>query len=137
MSLRARSGARGAPNTGGCEAPTLSQYGLLQPLADRDQVRTGELAEGAGITASTATRILDALERRGVVVRLQAADDRRAVAVRLTAHGQVLLGRHRDWIGERQRDFYAELDVDERGLAPGLLRKLGALIDELAAGPDR
>ena len=129
--------ARGALNTGGGEALTLSQYGLLQPLADRRQARTGELAEAAGITASTATRILDALDRRGIVVRLQAAEDRRAVAVRLTAHGRALLARHRDWIRERQRDFYVELDPDERGLAPGLLRKLGALIDELAGGPDR
>ena len=129
--------ARGALGTGSGDGLTLSQYGLLQPLADRNQARTGELAEAAGITASTATRILDALERRGLALRLQATDDRRAVAVRLTAHGRALLARHHDWVRERQRDFYAELERDERGVAPELLRKLGDLIDELAAGPDR
>ncbi|MGA2929404.1 MAG: MarR family transcriptional regulator [Solirubrobacteraceae bacterium] len=128
--------ARGAPNSGE-EGLTLSQYGLLAPLADRNQARTGELAEAAGITASTATRILDALERRDVVVRLQAADDRRAVAVRLTLRGRMLLDRHRDWIRERQRGFYAELEPDERALAPDLLSRLAGLIDQLAAGPRR
>jgi len=129
--------ARGALNggSGSGDALTLSQYGLLQPLADRGQARTGELAEAAGITASTATRILDALERRGVVVRLQASDDRRAVAVELTARGQALLARHGEWIRERQRDFYAGLEREERKLAPELLSKLGGLIDGLAAGP--
>ncbi len=129
--------ARGALNPSNGGGLSLSQYGLLLPLADRSQARTGELAEAAGITASTATRILDALERRGVVVRLQAADDRRAVAVRLTPRGRALLGRHRAWIRDRQREFYATLDVDERGPAPKLLRKLGGLIDELASGPDQ
>jgi len=128
--------ARGASNAGNGEALTLSQYGLLQPLAERKQARTGELAEAAGITASTATRILDALERRGLVMRLQAADDRRAVAVRLTSRGRVLLGRHREWIRERQRDFYAGLGPVSRGLAPELLHRLAVLIDDLAAGPD-
>ena len=129
--------ARGALNTGSGESLTLSQYGLLLPLGGRSQARTGELAEAAGITASTATRILDALERRGLVVRLQATDDRRAVAVRLTVRGRALLARHREWVRERQRDLYCELEPDEREVAPALLRKLGALIDELAAGPDR
>ncbi len=129
--------ARGALSTGSGEGLTLSQYGLLQPLADRNQARTGELAEAAGIRASTATRILDALERRGLVVRLQATDDRRAVAVRLTERGRVLLARHGEWVRERQRNFYSELELDERGLAPDLLRKLCDLIDDLAAGPER
>jgi hypothetical protein len=35
----------------------------------------------------------------------------------------------------RQRAFYASLPEVERELAPDLLMRLAALIDELAAGP--
>src|SRR5947209_3993702 len=63
--------ARGASSHERGRGLTLSQYGLLQPLAGSDGARVRELAEQAGIAPSTATRILDALERRGIVDRGQ------------------------------------------------------------------
>jgi DNA-binding MarR family transcriptional regulator len=125
--------ARGASVAGAGHPLTLSQYGLLQPLTDREGVRIGELADEAGITASTATRILDALERRGLVSRARAETDRRAVAVALTPEGRRVLRRQDEWMQARQRAFYAALDQRERELAPDLLRKLAVLIDGLAS----
>jgi DNA-binding MarR family transcriptional regulator len=107
---------------------------LLEPLVEGDDARIGELAEAAGITASTATRILDALERREIVSRVRADNDRRAVAVRLTPTGRNVLRRHRSWVQERERELYASLRPQERALAPELLRKLAGLVDALAAG---
>jgi DNA-binding MarR family transcriptional regulator len=126
--------ARGAPaaNSG----LTLSQYGLLETLTTRPAARVQELAEGAGITPSTATRILDALERRGIVRRARSLEDRRVVAVSLTDVGQQLLHDQQDWLRGRQRAFYESLPSAEQELAPDLLVRLAALIDELAAGPD-
>jgi DNA-binding MarR family transcriptional regulator len=115
---------------------TLSQYGLLQGLAVRRTARVRELAEDAGIAASTATRILDALERRGIVRRRRADDDRRAVTVTLTGLGEELLDSQHEWLRGRQRAFFAGLPADERELAPDLLLRLAALIDELAAGTE-
>ncbi len=114
---------------------TLSQYGLLEGLSSRPAARVQELAGHAGITPSTATRILDALERRGIVRRVRSLKDRRAVAVSLTEHGQQLLQDQQEWLRGRQRAFYASLPLTERELAPDLLLRLAALIDELAAGP--
>jgi DNA-binding MarR family transcriptional regulator len=94
-----------------------------------------ELATDAGIAASTATRILDALERRGVVRRMRAADDRRGVRVTLTELGQEQLDNQHEWLRGRQRAFYEGLPPHERELAPDLLLRLAGLIDELAAGP--
>ena len=51
-----------------------------------------ELAVEAGVTASTATRILDALERRGIIMRTRSAEDRRAVTVTLTDFGRSARG---------------------------------------------
>ena len=114
---------------------TLSQDGLLEGLTSRPAARVQELAGHAGITPSTATRILDALERRGIVKRVRSLEDRRAVAVTLTEHGQQLLQEQQEWLRGRQRAFSASLPPTERELAPDLLLRLAALIDELAGGP--
>jgi DNA-binding MarR family transcriptional regulator len=124
--------ARGANGADG--GLTLSQYGLLEGLHDRRAARVQELAAAAGISASTATRILDALERRGIVRRTRSRQDRRAVAVSLTGRGEELLRAERDWLRGRQSAFYASLPAAEQELAPDLLLRLAALIDELAAG---
>ena len=127
--------ARGA-RTGGGGGLTLSQYGLLEPLLDHEPARVRELAAGAGITAPTATRILDTLERRGLVHRAQAHDDRRGVSVRLTERGRTDLRNHHEWLRTRQRAFHQELTPRERALAPDLMVRVAALIDELAGGPE-
>jgi MarR family transcriptional regulator, organic hydroperoxide resistance regulator len=125
--------ARGANGADG--GLTLSQYGLLEGLDNRQTARVQELADAAGVSASTATRILDALERRGIVRRDRSQEDRRAVSVSLTERGEELLHAERDWLRGRQRAFYASLPPTEQELAPDLLLRLAALIDELAAGP--
>jgi DNA-binding MarR family transcriptional regulator len=129
--------ARGARAGGETGALTLSQYGLLEPLIDDDTARVRDLATQAGVTAPTATRILDTLERRGFVRRTQAREDRRGVSIELTEMGRRVLNAQHDWLRQRQRSFYASLPAHERSLAPELLVLLTALIDELAAGPDQ
>src|SRR5689334_3456426 len=126
--------ARGT-NSSGNGTLTLSQYALLQALATREEARVSDLAVEAGITASTATRILDALERRRIIRRERSSHDRRGVTVTLTDFGRDALGHQDGWLRGRQRAFYASLPEVERELAPDLLMRLAALIDELAAGP--
>jgi DNA-binding MarR family transcriptional regulator len=125
--------ARGSGAQNG--ALTLSQYALLAGLHARPRARVQELAAQAGITPSTATRILDALERRGIVRRARATEDRRSVTVRLTARGRQLLRSQDAWLRARQLAFHDGLPADEKALAPGLLLRLAGLIDELAEGP--
>ncbi|MEA2214415.1 MAG: hypothetical protein QOF83_4363 [Solirubrobacteraceae bacterium] len=117
-------------------ALTLSQYGLLQTLSGQRTARVRDLADEAGVAPSTATRILDALERRAIVRRSRAAEDRRGVSVSLTAEGRAALDAQDAWMRSRQRAFYDGLPAIERELAPDLLVRLAALIDELAAGPE-
>ncbi len=128
--------ARGAATQSNDGVLTLSQYALLQALATREDARVRELADEAGIAASTATRILDALERRDIIRRTRAADDRRAVTVTLTDFGHDVLASQDEWLRGRQRAFYAGLPEIEQELAPDLLLRLADLIDELAGGPE-
>ncbi len=126
--------ARGATGQAPEAALTLSQYALLQSLADRPAARVRELADDAGIAASTATRILDALQRRGIVRRTRTREDRRGVTITLTGHGKQLLAGQRQWLRGRQLAFFDALPALERELAPDLLQRLAELIDELANG---
>src|SRR4051794_30349069 len=67
---------------------TIAQYGLLAPLLDAAEAPgVRELAEAAGVSSPTATRMLDGLERRGLVVRERSERDRRAVHLSLTPAG--------------------------------------------------
>lgn len=127
--------ARGAPAHDRDRGLTLSQYGLLQPLATSEEARVRELAEQAGIAAPTATRILDALVRRGIVERRRSKDDRRGVSVTLTAQGREVLCAEDDWLRARQREFFAGLPGAEQELVPDLLVRLAGLIEDMANGP--
>jgi DNA-binding MarR family transcriptional regulator len=128
--------ARGAPPIDAAKALTLSQFALLEVLSTREQARVADLAAEAGVTPPTVTRILDALERRGVIRRERAAADRRAVSVTLTDSGRELLHRQQRWINDRRRAFVRSLPDDQQALLAPLLYGLAGLIDELAAGPD-
>ena len=129
--------ARGAGSSDGGGRPRLSfsQYALVRALSEREVARVGDLAQDAAVRPSTASRILDALERRGLVRRDRGEDDRRAVTVALTPEGRSILHRQDAWMQGRERAFYAALPEEERALAPDLLVRLAALIDELATGP--
>jgi DNA-binding MarR family transcriptional regulator len=127
---------RGATPQDPPERLTLSQYSLLMPLATGGAARVSDLAAEAGIAASTASRILDALERRNVVRRARSPGDRRGVVISLTDAGREALSRQDAWMRARRTAFYDELPVAEREVVSDLLVRLADLIDELNMGPD-
>jgi DNA-binding MarR family transcriptional regulator len=128
--------ARGAAASDRPGRLTLSQYGLLLGLGQSETARVSDLAAEAAIAPSTASRILDALERRGVVRRARSAMDRRAVTVTLTETGRRSLSDQDEWMRGRKLAFYEQLPAQERGLVSDLLVRLATLIDDLSAGPD-
>ena len=56
---------------------------MLEPLAD-GPCTNRQLAEAAGVTSPTATRMIDGLVGRGVVTRVEDPADRRAVLISLS-----------------------------------------------------
>jgi DNA-binding MarR family transcriptional regulator len=126
--------ARGAAGQNRAAPLTLSQYGLLLPLCDSETARVSDLAGAAGITPSTATRILDVLERRALVRRARSSEDRRGVTVTLTDAGWRTLREQDSWMRARKLTFYDRLPDDERELVSDLLVRLAGLIDDLSAG---
>lgn len=115
------------------EGLSLAQFGLLfsfVELGRGDVLPVGALADAAGIAQPTATRMLDGLERHGVIERRPSEEDRRSVEVQLTARGRRLLNRKRKLVDEKRRAVFESLAPEDRGSAARLLRTLAATIED-------
>lgn len=123
-----RSQARGAQAP---DALTLAQYYLLAPLEHERGVALSRLAESAGIAPPTATRIIDGLEKAGLVRRERPETNRRTVLVSLTPAGRRRVASKRTELAERRRRLYENLEPDERRQSERLLRHLAELIGQL------
>ncbi|GAA0624767.1 MarR family transcriptional regulator [Kutzneria viridogrisea] len=115
----------------GRPALSLSQIQLLEAIADGSSLGVGELAEQAGVATPTATRMLQQLERDGIVDRVRAPDNQRRVEVTLTALGAELLDAHRTRLRERQLRAFRELDPEQRTMIVTLMGRLTELVDDL------
>ena len=110
---------------------TLAQYYLLVQLKGDTTRALYQLAEGAGIAAPTATRLVDGLERAGLVERRRSDTDRRTVLVSLTDAGRERLRRKQAQIARRRRTIYERLEPEERRQSERLLHHLAEIIDQL------
>lgn len=111
---------------------TLSQFSILTPLADADSgLRIGELAAAATIAAPTASRMIDTLEKEGIVARHRSTTDRRAIAITLTAKGVVMFDSKKAVIEGRRDDMFRSLSPTEREHAEHLLRRMADLLEDL------
>ncbi len=69
---------------------TPEQWGLLNRLWEKDGVSQKELSEISIKDQTTVTRILDKLERKGLIKRQTSPDDRRSFLIFLTDNGRSL-----------------------------------------------
>jgi DNA-binding MarR family transcriptional regulator len=114
--------------------PELSkpQYLLLAPLLEGgDRLSVGDLADAAGVSAPTATRMLDGLVQRNIAARCPKEGDRRIVLIGLTDHGRELMGAKHARVLKARAAVYAQLTPTERRGAARLLTRLAAAIEEL------
>jgi DNA-binding MarR family transcriptional regulator len=110
---------------------TIAQVRALFALDKRDAATAGEIAEAARLSPASVTGMLDELERDGIVTRVRSDTDRRRVVVTLTDEGRKVLGkRRRSWLKRWEESMG---DVPERDLeaAADVMRRIGALLDEL------
>ncbi|MBF6456130.1 MarR family winged helix-turn-helix transcriptional regulator [Nocardia cyriacigeorgica] len=122
---RARSA--GAQQFGGLSLP---QVALLEPLMDEPDLPVGRLATSADVSVPTATRMLQQLEAKGIVVRRRSAEDERRVLISLTDAGAERVASLRKRLRERQARAYETFTSDERAQLVDLLRRLTRLVTE-------
>lgn len=101
---------------------TLPEYEVLMNLTDADggRLRMSELAEGVLLSRSGLTRVVDRLERRELVLRSQAGDDRRGLFAELTPGGRRLVARaRRTHLAGVRRLFTSHLSAAEMAALAG------------------
>jgi DNA-binding MarR family transcriptional regulator len=113
---------------------TLPQHRALVVLASRGPQRMADLAELLGVNSSTATRHCDRLQRRGLVRREPATDDRRAVRVSLTDAGQRLV---RQITEARRREIAAILRAMPASSREALLAAVRSFADAAGEVPEQ
>jgi DNA-binding MarR family transcriptional regulator len=109
---------------------SLAQHQLLAPLATCGAQTIRTLADAAGVTAPTATRMLDGLERDGVVTRRPSESDRRCVTVELTPDGREALAATEAAVAEARGRIASSLSERDRAAAAALLRRLAMVVEE-------
>lgn len=91
-----RAGARIATAFGEEVRPlgaNLQIWRVLAALREKDGQRMGDLSKTTSIEVSTLTRLVDNMEKSGLVERRRDDDDARAVALHVTAAGRRLTRR--------------------------------------------
>jgi DNA-binding MarR family transcriptional regulator len=111
--------------------PTQGQTLVVLRNAQRG-MRLDDIATALGVTAPTASDAVKALVQKKLVIRKNATDDRRAVAVTLTARGTALADRVAGW-----PDFLLRaLDTLDNDEQTGFLRSLIKIIRGLQDAGD-
>jgi len=102
---------------------TLTQLSVLRVLREAPQT-SGRLGFEAELSPTSVTRIVDRLERRGLVTRRREGEDRRYVEIHLEPAGERVLGQLKILRGS---DLYRAVEAmtnDERRRLTASLRRL-------------
>jgi len=118
-----------------CGDVTVSQCYVLKELGREGSLDMGRLAERMSLKASSLTRVVDQIEKKGYAARRRLAADRRVCCVELTPRGRDLLRRLESMIRRSEREVLEKLSAAEReGLLNGLRRLDAALKERDASG---
>ncbi|HKV10493.1 MAG TPA: MarR family transcriptional regulator [Thermoanaerobaculia bacterium] len=107
-----------------CFDVSVSQCYALEGLVRRGGMTLNDLAAFLYIDKSTASRVVDALERKGYVARTPHPKDRRAVLLEATPQGCELEGKIRESILAEERQLLADFTPEVRQSMTLLIRRL-------------
>jgi DNA-binding MarR family transcriptional regulator len=102
---------------------TLTQVQVLRALRE-GPLTLGRLGHANGMSPTSVTRIVDRLERRGLVSRRRESEDRRMVQVHLEPAGERLLAEVRLVKGSHIHRAVDAMTLEERRQLTASLRRL-------------
>ena len=103
---------------------TPGLFGVLVIIEANPDLKQSELARATHLDRSTVVSVIDNLERRNIVERRAAPNDRRSNALRLTSEGGALLRKIKHKVGEHEKRLVATLSAAERQTLVKLLKKV-------------
>jgi len=116
---------------------SLQIWRVLAALRERDRRRMGDLALTTAIEVSTLTRLVDTMERRGLVARRRAErGDGRTIIVRTTPEGRRLTARLVPVARRYETVALAGFAPADAEQLKDALRRLYANLDALPANGD-
>jgi DNA-binding MarR family transcriptional regulator len=113
---------------------TSQQASVLFMVASGKCLLAAELAREYGIDASAVTRIVDRLEKRGLLERVRSSEDRRAVRLALTPEGQAIAQRMPPIFTSVTDELTSGFTPEEIGFLKSMLRRILTNSDNCDAG---
>lgn len=105
-------------------AITPGLFGVLVIIEANPDLKQSDLARAAHLDRSTVVSVIDNLERRKLVERRPALNDRRSNALRITEEGSTLMRKLKRLVGEHEKRLVAGMTDDERATLVRLLQKI-------------
>lgn len=118
----------------GYDATTGAQgVGVLMRLLDADGLTQATLARVQRVEPSSMCRMIDRLERDGLVERRRSPGDRRCIRVHLTAAGRAAAHRGAEGARALEDEIFAGLSDDEREALSDMLSRVLARLADVSA----
>lgn len=113
-----------------CEGLSVTQCYALEHVIKAGPVRIQALAAALFIDKSNASRLVDTLEKQGLVRRVQDPQDGRAVAITVTAEGvSVYMQIRTELVGDARR-LSSDLSKEARDGAIEMLRRFAMATEQ-------
>jgi DNA-binding MarR family transcriptional regulator len=114
-----------------CEGMTPRQTSILRILIAQEGARLSELAAASRITPSAMTRVIEKLEKQGMVQRVRGArDDGRAAIVKITAAGRKARRRIDQLMRDRARSVAEAFPESRREQVLKALREFSTALEQ-------
>lgn len=107
-----------------CYDVSVTQCHALDALVRRGPLTLNELAAELYLDKSTASRVVDGLERKGYVERRTHPEDRRALLLEATATGRALQARIERDVLDEEKTLLQEFDPEVRQAMARLIARL-------------
>lgn len=99
-------------------------FGVLVIIEANPDLKQAELAQATHLDRSTVVSVIDNLERRGLVERRPALNDRRSNALRLTEQGIALLRKLKRQVNHHEKRLVQNFTEAERATFLDLLQRV-------------
>ncbi|GAB2482989.1 MarR family winged helix-turn-helix transcriptional regulator [Nocardiopsis aegyptia] len=109
---------------------TLTQSLLMEAVRGLSAPTVGSVAKVVGVSSPSATRMIQQLERKGMMARRRAEHDERSTVVAITEEGERVLAERRLEMERKQRRIFDAIDPALRPTVLEVLHDLREAMDQ-------